>query len=98
MYASPLTVMRKVIRTKSVKYMSFYLSFVNFFNGVIWVAYALIRFNLYILIGNGFGAVFGTIQLILYACHYKSTPRDDGDDGKLVVELQLPTHSGKTRP
>ncbi|GLT77354.1 hypothetical protein SLA2020_489500 [Shorea laevis] len=81
MYASPLTIMRKVIKTKSVKYMPFYLSLANFLNGVVWVAYALIRFDLYILIGNGFGAVFGTIQLILYACHYKSTPRDDGDDG-----------------
>ncbi|XP_022773688.1 bidirectional sugar transporter SWEET4-like [Durio zibethinus] len=80
MYASPLTIMWKVIKTKSVKYMPFNLSLANFLNGIIWVTYALIRFDLYILIGNGLGALSGAIQLILYACYFSSTSKKDDDD------------------
>ncbi|KAF7098450.1 hypothetical protein CFC21_100192 [Triticum aestivum] len=77
MYASPLTIMGKVIRTKSVEYMPFFLSLVNFLNGCCWTAYALIKFDLYVTIPNGLGAFFGLVQLILYACYYKSTPKKE---------------------
>ncbi|KAJ8631111.1 hypothetical protein MRB53_024434 [Persea americana] len=87
MYASPLSVMRMVIRTKSVKYMPFYLSLANFLNGVCWTAYALIRFDIFITIPNGLGALFGAVQLILYGCYYSSTNWDD----EPTSEMQLPT-------
>ncbi|XP_044948021.1 bidirectional sugar transporter SWEET6a-like [Hordeum vulgare subsp. vulgare] len=72
MYASPLTIMGKVIKTKSIEYMPFFLALVSFLNGVCWTSYALIKFNLYVNIPNGLGALFG---LVMYACYYKSTPR-----------------------
>ncbi|KMT00149.1 hypothetical protein BVRB_1g019690 [Beta vulgaris subsp. vulgaris] len=75
LYGSPLTVMFKVVKTKSVKFMPLSLSLAGFFNGIIWSAYAFIRFDPYILIGNGVGAILGCIQLILYACYYGSTPK-----------------------
>ncbi|XP_061353757.1 bidirectional sugar transporter SWEET6b-like [Gastrolobium bilobum] len=81
MYVSPLTIMAKVIKTKSVKYMPFWLSLANFLNGVCWTTYALIHpFDIYVLISNGIGAISGLIQLILYACYcsYKGE-KDDGD-------------------
>ncbi|GAV72558.1 MtN3_slv domain-containing protein [Cephalotus follicularis] len=77
MGVSPLTVMRKVIKTKSVKHMPFYLSLATFVNALIWVTYGWIRFQVYILVANGLGAIFGAIQLILYGCYFKSTPKDD---------------------
>lgn len=101
MYASPLTIMKKVITTKSVEYMPFYLSLTNFLNGLIWLTYALIQFDLYITIGNGLGAVSGAIQLILYACYYKSTPKDkEGKEkGKSSeVELASPKRLNKPTP
>ncbi|XP_054801515.1 LOW QUALITY PROTEIN: bidirectional sugar transporter SWEET6b-like [Prosopis cineraria] len=53
MYLSPLTIMVKVIKTKSVKYMPFWLSLANFLNGLCWTAYALIHpFDIYVLISN----------------------------------------------
>ncbi|XP_057984220.1 bidirectional sugar transporter SWEET6b-like [Malania oleifera] len=82
MYTSPLAIMKKVITTKSVEYMPFYLSLANFLNGVIWVTYALIKFDLYITIGNGLGALSGAVQLILYAIYYKSTPKKGSDNEK----------------
>ncbi|CAK9161332.1 unnamed protein product [Ilex paraguariensis] len=87
MYASPLTKMWDVIRTKSVEYMPFWLSVASFCNGAIWLTYALIKFDLYIMIGNGVGALFGLSQLILYACYYKSTPKKD-DEKPSEVQLQ----------
>lgn len=40
----------KVIKTKSVEYMPFLLSLVNFLNGSCWTAYALIRFDLHVTV------------------------------------------------
>ncbi|XXG74304.1 hypothetical protein AAC387_Pa07g3062 [Persea americana] len=89
MYVSPLSVMRTVISTKSVKYMPFYLSLANFLNGVCWTAYALIRFDIYLTIPNGLGAIFGALQLILYGWYYSSTNWDD--EAEPASEMQLPT-------
>ncbi|CAD5188446.1 bidirectional sugar transporter SWEET4 [Musa acuminata AAA Group] len=75
MYAAPLSVMKMVIRSKSVEYMPLSLSLASFFNGVCWTAYALIRFDPYITIPNGLGVMFAVAQLVLYAMYYKSTQR-----------------------
>ncbi|KAJ8555900.1 hypothetical protein K7X08_013396 [Anisodus acutangulus] len=75
MYASPLSVMKLVIKTKSVEYMPFFLSLFSFLNGVSWTAYALIRFDAYILAPNSMGTVLALAQLLLYATYYKSTKR-----------------------
>ncbi|KAK1326118.1 Bidirectional sugar transporter SWEET7b [Acorus calamus] len=89
MYASPLSVM-----TKSVKYMPLPLSLAGFLNGICWTAYALIKFDIFILINpegmtidcvwlvqipNAMGTLFGVVQLILYGCYYRTTPKDDDD-------------------
>ncbi|PHU28098.1 Bidirectional sugar transporter SWEET5, partial [Capsicum chinense] len=75
MYASPLSVMKLVIKTKSVEYMPFFLSLFSFLNGVSWTAYALIRFDAYILAPNSMGTALGLAQLLIYAAYYKSTKR-----------------------
>ncbi|CAI8597838.1 unnamed protein product [Vicia faba] len=73
MYASPLSVMKMVIKTKSVEFMPFFLSLASFSNGVSWTIYALIPFDPFIAIPNGIGTLFAVVQLILYATYYKST-------------------------
>ncbi|XP_008237119.1 PREDICTED: bidirectional sugar transporter SWEET5-like [Prunus mume] len=88
MYASPLTIMKMVIKTKSVKYMPFTLSLANFCNGIVWLIYALIKFDPYILVPNGLGSISGLVQLILYATYYKSTNWDE-DDEIQKSEVQL---------
>ncbi|KAL9246634.1 hypothetical protein vseg_020145 [Gypsophila vaccaria] len=73
MYASPLSVMKLVMTTKSVEYMPFFLSFASFANGIAWTIYALHPFDPYIAAPNGVGTLFALAQLILYAAYYKST-------------------------
>lgn len=46
-----ITTQKKVIRTRSVEYMPFLLSFVSFVNAGIWTAYSLIyKLDLYVLV------------------------------------------------
>ncbi|PWA76198.1 SWEET sugar transporter [Artemisia annua] len=75
MYASPLSVMKLVITTKSVEYMPFLLSLFCFSNGLCWCLYALFPFDPFVAVPNGIGALLGILQLILYATFYKSTKR-----------------------
>ncbi|XP_073284339.1 bidirectional sugar transporter SWEET5-like [Primulina huaijiensis] len=90
MYTSPLTVMKRVIKTKSVKFMPFYLSLANFLNGMIWFSYALIKFDPYVMIPNGLGSLSGLVQLILYATYYRTTDWDDDGTGSTnQPEIQL---------
>ncbi|KAK4489049.1 hypothetical protein RD792_004843 [Penstemon davidsonii] len=91
MYASPLTVMKRVIKTKSVKYMPLTLSLANFANGLVWAAYALFKFDPYLLVPNGLGALSGLVQLILYVAYYRTTKWDD--DGSTQSEIQLQNHN-----
>ncbi|KAF3441283.1 hypothetical protein FNV43_RR15196 [Rhamnella rubrinervis] len=96
MYASPLTIMAKVIKTKSVKYMPFFLSLSNFLNGCVWVIYALIKFDIFILISNGLGTISGAVQLIIYAWYSRTTPKDDEDSvSKPNQEVQLSTNAAR---
>ncbi|CAI8603160.1 unnamed protein product [Vicia faba] len=87
MYASPLTVMAKVIETKSVKYMPFSLSLANFLNGLCWTTYALIHpFDIYILISNSVGVISGLVQLIIYT-YFWCKGENNNDDGDNVSNL-----------
>ncbi|KAA0044958.1 bidirectional sugar transporter SWEET4-like [Cucumis melo var. makuwa] len=95
MYASPLAVMKLVIKTKSVEYMPLSLSVASFANGVAWTIYALLPFDPYILIPNGLGTLFGLAQLILYASFYKSTKlqiEEREGKGKVILSDQLVTN------
>ncbi|KAJ4821406.1 Bidirectional sugar transporter SWEET [Rhynchospora pubera] len=88
MYASPLSVIKLVIQTKSVKYIPFFLSFVSFLNGLCWTAYSLLRFisiscnNQLLTIPNGLGALLAAVQLILYMTYYNSDWAGDVTDRK----------------
>ncbi|KGN53435.1 bidirectional sugar transporter SWEET7 isoform X2 [Cucumis sativus] len=95
MYASPLAVMKLVIKTKSVEYMPLSLSVASFANGVAWTIYALLPLDPYILIPNGLGTLFGLAQLILYASFYKSTKLQKEEregKGQVVLSDQLVTN------
>ncbi|XP_019423218.1 PREDICTED: bidirectional sugar transporter SWEET4-like [Lupinus angustifolius] len=73
MYASPLAIMKMVVKTKSVEYMPLFISLASFGNSVAWTTYALISFDPFLTISNGAGTLLGVAQLILYAIYYNST-------------------------
>ncbi|XP_061357454.1 bidirectional sugar transporter SWEET16-like [Gastrolobium bilobum] len=72
MYASPLLAMKTVIKTKSVEYMPFLLSFFMFWNAGVWALYSLLVKDFFIGIANLIGLILGSAQLIVYVVYKKS--------------------------
>ncbi|XP_027090960.1 bidirectional sugar transporter SWEET1-like [Coffea eugenioides] len=102
MYASPLTIIRLVIKTKSVEFMPFFLSLFVFLCGTSWFIFGLLGRDPFVAIPNGFGSGLGTVQLILYAIYHDnkgpgkrevsdaSSQLKDLENGKPQEEKQTP--------
>ncbi|XP_073049439.1 bidirectional sugar transporter SWEET17-like isoform X1 [Primulina eburnea] len=90
MYGSPLAGMKRVVMTKSVEYMPFFLSFFFFLNGGIWTFYAVLAQDWFLGVPNVIGFLLGALQLFLYAI-YKN-PRPSKDKGWMTQRL-LPSTS-----
>ncbi|PON99705.1 SWEET sugar transporter [Trema orientale] len=82
MYASPLSIMRTVIKTKSVEFMPFFLSLFVFLCGTSW--FMLWKTSRFPFVPNGFGCGLGATQLILYFIY-----RDKGTSKKAIPEESL---------
>ncbi|KAL4273841.1 hypothetical protein GQ457_13G022210 [Hibiscus cannabinus] len=89
MYASPLSIMRLVIKTKSVEFMPFFLSLFVFLCGTSWFIYGLLGHDPFVAVPNGFGCGLGTMQLILYFIYRdnKGCPDMKKQSGNGSIEL-----------
>nr|CAD1834796.1 unnamed protein product [Ananas comosus var. bracteatus] len=76
MFASPLSIINLVIKTKSVEFMPFYLSLATFLMSVSFFAYGMLLHDFFIYIPNGIGTVLGVAQLLLYA-YYGRKSREE---------------------
>nr|QUJ17882.1 SWEET2a [Hemerocallis fulva] len=76
MFASPLSVINLVIRTKSVEFMPFYLSLATFLMSISFFAYGMLLQDFFVYLPNGIGSILGAIQLLLYAYYSKNVSRD----------------------
>ncbi|KAJ8618843.1 hypothetical protein MRB53_015029 [Persea americana] len=89
MYASPLSVMRLVIKTKSVEFMPFFLSLFVFLCGSSWFIYGLLGNDPFISVPNGFGCGLGALQLILYFIYRDLKGNEAEDASKVTVDAEL---------
>ncbi|KAI5676879.1 hypothetical protein M9H77_07829 [Catharanthus roseus] len=91
MYASPLTIIRLVIKTKSVEFMPFFLSLSAFLCGTSWFVFGLIGSDPFIFVRNGIGCGLGLVQLILYAVYHKNkgSPKEETTDDGSVEKGQM---------
>ncbi|KAK7337732.1 hypothetical protein VNO77_18318 [Canavalia gladiata] len=87
MYASPLLAMKTVIKTKSVEYMPFLLSFFMFLNGGAWALYSLLVKDLFVGIPNLIGLILGLTQVIVYVIYKKRA--------ECTMETTVATSPGK---
>ncbi|XP_076899188.1 bidirectional sugar transporter SWEET1 [Bidens hawaiensis] len=91
MYGSPLSIMRTVIRTKSVEFMPFFLSLFVFLCGTSWFIFGLLGNDPFVYVCNGFGSVLGALQLILYAIYRNNKGGKPGaaKDGGSGLEMGM---------
>uniref|UniRef100_A0A7N0T807 Bidirectional sugar transporter SWEET n=1 Tax=Kalanchoe fedtschenkoi TaxID=63787 RepID=A0A7N0T807_KALFE len=88
-FAAPLSIMRLVIKTKSVEYMPFGLSFALTVSAVMWFFYGMLIKDYYIALPNVLGFTFGICQMILYAIYRKPSKKIQSDELKSTTKQQL---------
>ena len=71
MFAAPLAIIKEVVKTKSVRYMPFLMSFMSFLCASVWLTWAIMAQDFFVMFPNALGTLFGLAQLVLYSVYWR---------------------------
>ncbi|XP_039156192.1 bidirectional sugar transporter SWEET15-like [Eucalyptus grandis] len=85
-FAAPLSIVARVVRTKSVEFMPFSLSFFLTLSAIMWFGYGFFQKDWCIMIPNVVGFVLGLSQMVLYG-YYRNIvdTKPPQDPAKIVA-------------
>ncbi|KAF3449830.1 hypothetical protein FNV43_RR05909 [Rhamnella rubrinervis] len=84
MFASPLFIIKLVIKTRSVEFMPFNLSLSTFLMSLSFSAYGILKYDPFLYVPNGIGTILALVQLVLY--YYISNASREEDSTKVLIE------------
>lgn len=91
LYASPLSIIKLVIQTKSVEFMaSFYFSLFAFLGSLLWLVYGALSKDIIIMAPNLIGVPLGLGQIVLH-CIYRDKINQLVENAKVDTGKQLET-------
>ncbi|KAI4372534.1 hypothetical protein MLD38_010752 [Melastoma candidum] len=88
-FASPLSIMTKVVRTKSMEFMPIGLSLFLILCATTWFLYGLLIRDMFIALPNAIGFLLGIAQIILYAMYKDANTENDGAKENQIDSVKL---------
>ncbi|XP_059624702.1 bidirectional sugar transporter SWEET6b-like [Cornus florida] len=75
---------KEVIETRSTQYMPIHITLLSLLNGIFWLAYALVKFELFLVLGTGAGLLCGAVQLFLYLKYREPVAKIEQESASLL--------------